>query len=183
MSAAKSQRRRWAVLVPLLGGATWLALFGDKTPAGVVKPASAAVARPAAAPPAPSRTPAPRRDAAEPVEALRPRVVPDTPPRPAADLFAVAAWRLPPPPPPPPEPVAQPKAAPPLPALNYKVLGKKEENNLWEVYLGRDDSSFIARAGETLEGLWRVEQIEPPLMTLVHVPSGQQLKLPIGDAR
>jgi len=181
MSAAK--RRRWALLLPLLGGATWLALFADKTPAGAAKPAPAAAVARAPVSPSPARAPLPRRDAAEPVEALRPRVTPDTPPRPAADLFAIAAWRLPPPPPPPPAPVEQPKAAPTLPALNFKVLGKKEENNLWEVYLGRDDLSFIARVGDTLEGLWRVEQIEPPLMTLTHVPSGQTLKLPIGDGR
>lgn len=182
MSAAQAQGRRWALLLPLLAGAAWLAVFGDRTPTGTVQPTRTGAAAPAPAAPPARSTPA-RRDAGEPVEALRPRAAPDAAPRPAADLFAVAAWRLPPPPPPPPPPAAQPKAAPVLPALNYKVLGKKEENNTWEVYLGRDDLTFIARAGETLEGLWRVEQIEPPLMTLLHVPSGQTLKLPIGDPR
>lgn len=180
MSAAHP--RRWALLLPLLGGAAWLAFFGDKTPAGTVQPTRAAVATPTAAP-APARSTSARRDTAEPVEALRPRAAPDAAPRPAADLFAVAAWRLPPPPPPAAPPVEQPKAAPVLPALNYKVLGKKEENDSWEVFLGRDDLTFIARTGETLEGTWRVEKIEPPLMTLLHVASGQQLKLPIGDGR
>ena len=182
MSAAQPQRRRWVLLLPLLGGAAWLAFFGDKTPAGTVQPTRAAVATPTAAP-APARSTSARRDTAEPVEALRPRAAPDAAPRPAADLFAVAAWRLPPPPPPAAPPVEQPKAAPVLPALNYKVLGKKEENDSWEVFLGRDDLTFIARTGETLEGTWRVEKIEPPLMTLLHVASGQQLKLPIGDGR
>lgn len=180
MSAVQPQRRRWALLLPLLGGAAWLAFFGDKTPAGTVQPTRTAVATPAPTPV--RRTPA-RRDTTEPVEALRPRAAPDAAPRPAADLFAVAAWRLPPPPPPPAPPVEQPKAAPVLPALNYKVLGKKEENDSWEVFLGRDDLTFIARTGETLEGTWRVEKIEPPLMTLLHVASGQQLKMPIGDGR
>lgn len=182
MSAAPASRRRWALLLPLLGGAAWLAFFGDKTPSGTVQPTRTTAVVPTPASPPPRGTPM-RRDAAEPVEALRPRAAPDAAPRPAADLFAVAAWRLPPPPPPPAPAVEQPKATPVLPALNYKVLGKKEENDSWEVFLGRDDLTFIARTGETLEGTWRVEKIEPPLMTLLHVASGQQLKMPIGDGR
>jgi hypothetical protein len=180
-----SNSKRWAVLLPLLGLAAWLALFGDKTPSGTAKLVAGPAQRAALPPPPAARPPASRRDAvvAEPVEALRPRTAPDGKPRPAADLFAVAAWRLPPPPPPPAAPVVQAKAAPTLPALNYRVLGKKEEDNTWEVYLGRDDMSFIARAGDTLEGQWRVDSIEPPTMALTHLPSNQTLKLPIGDPR
>jgi len=180
--SATPQRRRWALLLPMLGLAAWLALFGDKTPAGTAKAARNVAAAPPSTPP---RTQAARRDAvaAEPVEALRARAAPEGERRPAADLFAVAAWRQPPPPPPPPAPAVQPKAAPTLPPLGYRVLGKKEEDNTWEVYLGRDDMSFIARAGDTLEGQCRVDRIEPPAMTLTHLPSGLPLTLPIGDPR
>lgn len=192
VSAAPNRVRRWAVLLALLGVSAWLALFGDKTPAGLVQPRGMGESpgRPGAAskaqPPSTAVRPA-AHAASEParIEALVLRRSWYEPERaPAADLFARAAWHvtLPPPPPrapPAPAPVAE--APPPVRPPNYKVAGKQHDGRQWEVFLLRDENSFVVRSGQVIESIWRVEQIEPPLMTLVHLPTGQQHRIAIGD--
>lgn len=180
-AATPASRLRWGFWLVLLAVAAWLAFFGDKTPNP--GPRAAAVVNAVAPATAARRPPARTEAVAEPVQALRPRAEPEALARPQADLFAVADWHRPPiPPPPPPGPALAPVEAP-VPVPNYRVLGKKQENDTWEVFLGRDDLSFIAREGETLEGLWRVERIEPPSLHLVHLPSRQVRVVAIGEAR
>lgn len=181
-----SGSRRWALWSVLLAVAAWLALFGDKTPPGVaapgvrgapVTPTQRSAAKPAA-PPAAARS----SGAVEAIEALRPRkpasgeIAP-----PVADLFRNAIWRAPPPPAAAPPPLVGPEQVP-VPPQPYRVIGKKLQADAWEVFLGRGDASFIARVGDTVEGLWRVEQIEPPTLRFTHLPSGQQQTLDIGAA-
>jgi hypothetical protein len=181
-----SGSRRWALWLVLLAVAAWLALFGDKTPPGAAAPgmlaAPATPAQRSAAKPAPPLAAARSTGAVEAIEALQPRkpAAGETAP-PVADLFRNAIWRAPPPPAPPPPPFVGPEqvAVPPQP---YRVIGKKLQADAWEVFLGRGDASFIARVGDTLEGLWRVEQIEPPTLRFTHLPSGQQQTLDIGAA-
>lgn len=173
-------RRRWWVLLPLLAAAAWLAAFGDKTP-----PGSARVTAPASSSPTPA-PPAAKGKAAsplEPIERLVPRaeLVAATADA-SADLFASRDWSVKRPPAAAPVVVqAAPEPDPVTP--NYRVLGKKLEDRAWEVFLGRDDSSFIVRAGDTLEDTWRVDEIAPPLMSLTHVPTGSRHQLAIGDSR
>lgn len=174
--ATTTRRMRWAILLALLAGAGWLAVFGDKTPAGAARVAST----PAVLPPVRGTPPA-KTATAPPLEALLPRTALAPTRKPMADLFAVAAWRVTAPPPPPPAAPARITETPAAPAPNYKVLGKKREGNTWEVFLGREELSFIVRTGDTLEAAWRVDRIEPPAMTLTHLPSGQSRTLPIGD--
>ena len=187
-----SRRLRWAVLGVLLAAATWLAWFGDKTPPG----ATARLAQPALAPgPAAVAQGAQAlqrsRTAATPqaVEALQPRTAqPGEAGAPVADLFSNAAWRVAPalalaPAPAPAAVVAALVAeATPVPAQPYRLIGKKFELDAWAVFLGRNEMSFIVGAGDTLEGAWRVQRIEPPTLTLVHLASGQQQTLDIGVA-
>jgi hypothetical protein len=183
------------VLLALLGVSAWLALFGDKAPAGLVQPRGMgesqgrAGAASKAQPPGTAVRPA-ARAASEParIEALVLRRSWYEPERaPAADLFARAAWHVTPPPPPPPPPPAPPapapvaEAPPQVPPPNYKVAGKQHDGRKWEVFLLRDENSFVVRSGQVIESTWRVEQIEPPSMTLVHVPTGQQHRIAIGD--
>src|SRR5438132_283228 len=135
--------------ISLLTGAGSLALFGDKTPAGLAQPARSAAAETDTSPEGvaairPPETAAPagpvrRGEAVEAPEQLVPRdvLVPLRAASQAGNPFAAASWTpkpapapvVAPPPPPPP-------AAPPLP---YAVLGKKHEGAAWEVYLGRGD--------------------------------------------
>lgn len=195
----KSARARWTFLLASLAGAAGLAVFGDRGGAGrardgdVVQPAprtslparlegSPALYGNGAAKPAPA--------VLEPLLGVAPRAAPaPAARRPAADLFAAPAWAA--------SPArrgllaapaaAAPAAKEPAPASapdpGFRVLGKKHEGSRWEVYLGRDDVTHIARIGEIIESAWRVQRIAPPTMTLLHLPTNQERSLPIGEAR
>ncbi len=178
---------RLVVLLPVLALAAYLAVFGDKTPQGAAK-AAVPLARPTAAAAALARAPqvATNRKLAVPlerIEAVMPRgQLMSAASAPSANLFASPTWSARPQPALAP---AQPLAAQPVPPAvpSYRVLGKKLENDSWEVYLGRDDSSVIVRAGDTLDGTWRIDAIDPPSMLMTHLPSGAAQSLAIGDSR
>jgi hypothetical protein len=191
-TAARFQARnkRWWLWLPLLGLGGWLAVFGDKTPAS----GSAATSLPARARPPADRSalasPARRlaiAPAPDSLVALAPRAGLISPPEGAQDtkkpsqrdLFSVRSWNPPPPPPPAPTPAPAP-VAPPLP---FSFLGKKLENNAWEVYLGRGEETFIVREGQVLAGIYRVDKVVPPALVLTYLPLGQAQELPIGDTR
>jgi hypothetical protein len=186
-----SPRARWAVLLPLLFGAAWLAWFGDRTPAR--KPAAPSIVGPApqrsaaqTAPPAVPDRAAVTTRAELPIERLLPRQqLADRPEAPLADLFVRPPWTNPAKPAPvaAPAPLAAAPPAPPPSFAAYRLIGKKLEAEVWEVFLSRDDLSFVVREGETLESTWRIDRIAPPQMTLTHLPTGQPLTFAIGDAR
>ncbi|UUZ55500.1 hypothetical protein LP419_07470 [Massilia sp. H-1] len=96
------------------------------------------------------------------------------------DLFSRRDWNLPPPPvaaqavapPPPPPPMA-----PPLP---FTFLGKAVADGSWEVYLARGDKTFIVRDKTVIEGMYRVDAITPPNLTLTYLPLNQVQQLNIG---
>lgn len=98
------------------------------------------------------------------------------PAAPAGDLFRSRSWEKPvrpskaPPPPP-----APPPQAPPLP---YAYLGRLIEGDETTVFLSRQNRNYLARAGETLDGLYRVESIEESRMVLTYLPLGAQQVLP-----
>jgi hypothetical protein len=163
-------RRRWWIWWPLLGVAAWLAFFTDPAPQ-------------AAAVSLPTKPSAPRASltpvASEALPALTPRTLlypPDAGAHPR-DLFTARTWKAPAtqslPPAAPAEPVA--------PTLPYTFIGKKLDAGQWEVYLARGEQSFVARPGQTIEGMYRVEKIAPPLLTLTYLPLGQAQTLQIGD--
>lgn len=91
----------------------------------------------------------------------------------ARDLFPATSWeqkareeeirRNPPPKPAPPPP----PQAPPVP---FTYLGKLVEEGVTTVFLVQGDRNFIARQGETLAGVWRVERIDEQAMTFTYVP-------------
>lgn len=182
-----ASRRRWRFLLPLLGLAAWLAFSGDKSPDG-----AAAVSMPVRQTPAPepasrSLVPAPKTatgTAPEPIETLVRRdqwiaaAPADKTSAPRRDLFSTRDWN---PPPPAPAPVVE--AAPVAPPLPFAFLGKKLEGGTWEVYLSRGEQTFVVREGQTLDGVYRVDKIAPPALTLTHLPLGQSQTLPIGDTR
>ena len=91
-------------------------------------------------------------------------------------LFDSQTWDPPPPPPPKPGP-PPPPVAPPLP---YVVIGKKLEDQAWEVYLTRGEQTFIARENLVIENQYRVDSIKPPTMTLTYLPLNQTQTLTIG---
>ena len=93
-------------------------------------------------------------------------------------LFARQDWTPPPPPPsnaPPPPP--PPPVAPPLP---FKYIGKSLQDGVWEIYLARNDRTYLVRDGATIDGAYRVDAIRPPTLTLTYLPLDQVQQLNIG---
>jgi len=74
-------------------------------------------------------------------------------------------------PPPPPPPTA--------PPLNFKFIGKKLEDGIWEVYLSRGDTSFIARPLEVIDGNYRVDSITQNALVLTYLPLNQVQRMNI----
>lgn len=180
--------RRWRWWLPVLLGAAGLAIFGDKSPVdGVVTAGSAlhpaasigksSVAR--AVDPASRRSGSATDDPTLAMPIDRALLYPlRTRSAPSPDLFAARSWV------PPIVAVQAHGVAALVPAPpSYSVLGKKHESDQWEVYLAQGEQTLIAREGETLDGVVRVDRIAPPTMTLTVLLTGQTMTLAIGDAR
>jgi len=103
---------------------------------------------------------------------------------PAADPFAPRSWqatvqdearraaRAPTPPPRP--------QAPPLP---FTYFGRATEGGRTTVFLSRGENSYVARAGSTLEGAYRVDRIDDQVIVFTYLPLGTRQELPLGPAR
>jgi hypothetical protein len=166
---------RHLLMAAALVVAAGFAVFGDKTPGGeVVEP----VLRAPAASTAPARiaAAAPKAAAAAPaILRLLPRdeliAAGD-----GADTFGSRDW-TPPPPPPQPAPPPPPPTAPPLP---FTFVGKAVEKGEWEVFLARGAETLIVRNKSVIDGVYRVDAIAPPGMTLTYLPMNQVQQLNIG---
>jgi hypothetical protein len=189
MNTNPGASKRWALWLPMLAVGGWLALFGDKSPAGgaaVSLPAKPQTAPSMPQPAAADQVERPKASHMEPGFALVPRDqlfakisdAADAAKPAARDLFDTRSWN--PPSPAPPEQPAPPAIAPPLP---YTFLGKKLEGDAWEIFLARGEQTFIVRASQVLENDWRVDKIAPPTLTLIYLPLGLPQTLSIGDSR
>ena len=179
-----------------LVGAAALVAFGDRNPdSGVAEPVARAV--PAVGPGLAQRAQTPALlPAAAPLEAraqasgakaaphilrLLPRhvLVDAKGGKEGADVFGSRDWT--PPPPPPPAPVAPPPPPPPrAPPLPFTLIGKANENGVWEVYLARAGKTYIVKPKTVIDGTYRVDAIAPPLLTLTYLPLNQVQQLNIG---
>jgi hypothetical protein len=100
-----------------------------------------------------------------------------TSPAPAGDPFQARSWapapdpeqasrrRLPPPPP----------QAPPLP---FAYMGKLVEDATTTVFLARQDRNYVVRAGDTIDGTYRVERIADDALVVTYLPLKIQQTLP-----
>ncbi|HKO89419.1 MAG TPA: hypothetical protein VJU83_13000 [Burkholderiales bacterium] len=104
---------------------------------------------------------------------------------PTADPFSARSWqqmeeeeerRNAPPPAAPPKP-----QAPPLP---FGYLGKMVEGEQTVVFLTARDRNYVARLGDTLDGVWRVAEIRDQDMVFDYVPlkSKQSLSFMAGGS-
>ena len=64
----------------------------------------------------------------------------------------------------------------------YLGRRKKLEDAVWEVYLSKDDHTFIVREKSVVDTNYRVESIKPPTLTLTYLPLNQMQTLSIGGA-
>lgn len=180
---------RSVLLLTALLVSAWLAIFGDKTP-------NSAVAEPTdptrpqksiAAPQLETSSSTPNSKNKKPSEpaifVLEHRMTPlkastSTSASQSVAIFETQTWTPPPPvirpskPVPPPPPIA-----PPLP---FTFLGKKVEDGQYEVYLGRGTQTLIIREKMIIDGIYRVDAINPPTLLFTYLPLNQVQIMPIG---
>ncbi|SFG50870.1 hypothetical protein SAMN05518865_11357 [Duganella sp. CF458] len=169
-----------------LAGAAALVLFGDKAPNETV---AEAVERKPARPQGAAAPAAAKAANPAPGEASVLRLVPreeligdvgEGSFKSKDGVFGGQNWNPPPPPPaaaelnPPPPP---PPTAPPLP---FQFLGKAAADGQWEVYLGRGEQTFVVKKGMQIDGMYRVDAIAPPNLTITYLPMNQVQQLNIG---
>ena len=140
----------FAALAATLGLTAWLATRPDEA----VAPVAPVAVRPR-----------PVIDAAAPVSTRSPRSA-----WPEADPAALAAWSAPAPPSAPPSASAPSRpVAPPFP---YKWIGRLDDGQAAQALLSGPQRSFGARAGEVLDGRWRIERVAATKLELTWLPTG-----------
>lgn len=92
--------------------------------------------------------------------------------------FQSQNWNPPPPPAPPPPPPEPP--APRAPPLPFTFIGKTLGDGRWEIHLSQGDRVHTVRAGDVIDGAWRVDTVAPPVMTITYLPLEQTQQMNIG---
>jgi hypothetical protein len=87
-----------------------------------------------------------------------------------ANLFPSQTWQPPPPPPSRPKP----PEAPPLP---YTYLGQLAEEGGITLFLGRQQRTLIVRAGDILDGSYRIDAVTPQRALITYLPLDIQQSL------
>ncbi|TWI51820.1 hypothetical protein IP92_00809 [Pseudoduganella flava] len=186
-------KRRHVLMGAGLAVAAALVIFGDNRPtADVAEPVERANA-PAAAKPAPTpvaRSERTDRAAAAGESAAILRLVPraeligatgEGAFKGAGGVFQGQNWNPPPPAPPPaPSGPPPPPPAPTAPPLPFTVLGKGLADGAWEVYLARPDRTYVVKVGTVIDGMYRIDAIAPPTLTITYLPLNQVQQLNIG---
>lgn len=92
------------------------------------------------------------------------------------ELFTPNSWEAPPPPPellPPPPPTA-----PPLP---FTYFGKLVADGEVRVFLSTPERNLAVREGDVIDGVYRVDRIRAPLLTLTYLPLNIKQTMHIGE--
>ena len=164
MTASRRRALLFLALAGAVGWSLWLA-FGE---------ADTAVAE-LAEPGTRARSPA----LAETAAPVQPH---ETVPRLAlsrSNLFPEQTWYVPPPPPPPPPYVAPPP--PQAPALPFSYMGRWLEAGQTTYYLARGTLPVSVRAGQVLDGVWRLEPVTGGQLNFTYLPLDQTRSLRTGD--
>ncbi|MCL5061179.1 MAG: hypothetical protein M1449_12350 [Candidatus Thermoplasmatota archaeon] len=165
-----SERQRRSVLFLALAGVAawslWLALGepaddAESDPVGLAEP----VVR--ASLPAPAGAPVQPREASPRLGLAR------------ANLFPEQTWFVAPPPPPPPPHVPPPP--PQAPALPFGYMGRWQEAGQTTWYLARGTLPVSVRAGQVLDGVWRLEPVTGNQLNFTYLPLNQTRSLRTGD--
>ena len=93
-----------------------------------------------------------------------------------APLFAVQSWQPPPPPPPPPAEPVEPAA----PAFPYTYMGGLSDERGRTAFFNRGDRVLTVRAGETVDGAFRVDHLDETSMTVTYVPLNKTAQVALG---
>jgi len=180
-----ARRGIWAALAVTLAAVAWTSAIEGDDEAVAVRPARNAGASVAA------KSADAERRAAPPAKAQRasaeePRAWP-TPPadaqRPswaALDRQAARAWSPPPLPPPAPSVSREAAAAanePVMPPVPYTLLGRLDDGAQPMALIAGAQRTYSAKAGDVLDGAWRVESVGPQGVALVWLPGMRSLQL------
>ncbi len=95
-------------------------------------------------------------------------------PSPAGDPFQAQSWQ-------PPEQAIRrhvPAPRPEAPPLPFAYLGKLVDEATTTVFLAKQDRNYIVRAGDTIEGTYRVEKVGDDALVLVYLPLKARQTLP-----
>lgn len=163
-------KRGWLLggaLALTLAATLWSALSPDADEA-LVKPVAGE--RRSSAPQA--RTSAAAASAAEPLVATNWAAV-ERQPWALPENGYFAAW-APPPPPPAPKQVAappQPPPAPVAPAFPYQLIGRLVDGDQAQALLAGPTRSLAVKAGEVVDGQWRVDQVTERGLSLTWLPA------------
>jgi hypothetical protein len=174
-------KRRHLAMGAALVVAAGLVFFGDKTPdSGVAEPVERARIPSASSALSPKPAPLAKAGAEPVILRLLPRDELIAENRKAgAGLFGSQNWNPPPPRQPKPGklPPPPPPTAPPLP---FTLIGKSVGAGVYEVYLARGEQVYLVREHTTIDGMYRVDKIVPPMLTLTYLPLNQVQQLNIG---
>jgi hypothetical protein len=170
------QQRRSLLFIALAGVAGWSAWLAINEPASEADSGLVEVAEPVAR----TRSPAPNVVGAARTRA--PAHSQDATPRLAlsrANLFPEQTWFVAPPPPPP--LVYVPPPPPQAPALPFSYMGRWQEAGQTTYYLARGTLPVSVRAGQVLDGVWRLEPVTGSLLNFTYLPLNQTRSLRTGD--
>jgi hypothetical protein len=173
MTAAQ---RRSLLYIALAGVATWSAWLAVNEPADDTGADPVELAKPA------TRARATTHTRIEPAPTVASSKMREATPRlglSRANLFPEQTWFIPPPPPPPPPYVPPPPPqAPPLP---FSYMGRWQEAGQTTYYLTRGTTPISVRAGQVLDGAWRLEPVANGMLNFTYLPLNQTRSLRTGD--
>lgn len=79
-----------------------------------------------------------------------------------------------------PEPAAPPPPPPQAPELPFRFLGSQEAAGKQTIFLEQQQETLIVSVGETIQGAWRLDAVNPRAALFTYLPLGQQKALPLG---
>lgn len=164
------KRRRSVLFVALAGVVAWSAWLAVSSDTPETQVDTIELAEPTAHTPTRSAV-QPIAVPVKPVEAI-PRLA-----LARADLFPEQTWFVPPPPPPPLPPPPPPQA----PALPFSYMGHWQEAGQTTYYLMRGTMPVGVRAGEVLDGVWRLEPVAGGMLNFTYLPLNEMRSLRTGD--
>jgi hypothetical protein len=170
-----SAKRAWLLALALAATVAAAGWVRSKEQSGVV----AASAARNGAPAEPAEPQQQRRDAANPGATGSTIEMEKLSQRPVAhkfgEMFHPRSWQ----PPPPPVSARAPErpSAPPLP---FRFFGRLVNDGTTMVFLNRDDDVYAVKAGDTIDGAYRIEEIKRSEVVLTYLPLKQRQTLQIG---
>lgn len=171
------KQRRTVIFAALAGVVAWSGWLALNEPASDAESDLLATAEPArpAAPVQPSDPPA----ATPPGAPAESQEAPSRLALSRANLFPEQTWYVAPPPPPAPPPYVAPP--PQAPALPFSYMGRWEDGGETTYYLTRGSLPVSVRAGQVLDGVWRLEPVSGAQLNFTYLPLDQRRSLRTGD--